>query len=135
MKCFHNEFLTSAAAEKGIYMRAIKIFPIIFLLSLSGCFGQGQQSSSATTPPPNESQATQPAPVAATASGPAKVSCERGHETRILQIETKGSGCSLDYTKSNKLTAVTSAPHGLKHCLETQKRIKAKLEKAGFKCA
>ena len=63
-----------------------------------------------------------------------KLSCMKKKENRSLVVVKKGNGCALDYQKDGKTEAVAHSFHGLKHCLHSEKKIRAKLEHAGFKC-
>ena len=62
-------------------------------------------------------------------------SCAKGNEIRLLEVQNKGAGCILDYTKSGKVSAVASSAHGIKHCVSTKSKIQTKLKKAGYSCA
>ena len=64
----------------------------------------------------------------------AKLSCNRGNEIRVVEIVKQGNGCTVNYTKGGKTTSVASSAKGLKHCEDSQKKIQAHLEGAGFKC-
>jgi len=74
-----------------------------------------------------------PAKAKASASGTA-LSCTSGSDTRTLEIDSKDSGCTLNYTKMGKTSAIASDNSGNDHCLEVQKKIQGKLEGAGFSC-
>ena len=109
-------------------------FVFVAILALAAC------ASTQKKPAPT-AQTTAPVATASTSthasdiSDLVKLSCARGTETRFLEVSQKGSGCALDYTKSGKMSAVATSAHGVKHCVDSQKKIRTKLEQAGFKCA
>jgi uncharacterized protein YceK len=118
---------------------------ILTLIALSGCASAKKQTSStgAVAQVTHSNQDTSLATAAkdskTTTSASAlveeeKSSCTKSAETRTLEIAKKGAGCELDYSKAGKTTAVATSSHGLKHCFESAKKIRAKLDHAGFKC-
>jgi hypothetical protein len=62
------------------------------------------------------------------------ISCNKGADTRTLNVIKKASGCSLDYEKFGRTTAVAQSVKGFKYCRRSEKKIWSKLEKAGFNC-
>lgn len=86
------------------------------------------------TAPTKSAVKTPSAASSAPAENPVDLACENHKDLRELGIEKKDKGCSLNYTKAGKLTSVASSAHGLKHCMDVQKKIRNKLETAGFKC-
>jgi hypothetical protein len=109
---------------------------IILALAFTGCAG-------AKNKPDSNSQTAVAAPATSQVSKSAdlnvpeelrKVSCTKGDEARLLEVVKKGDGCALDYTKAGKTAAVASGTHGVRHCVATKKKIRSKLEKAGYSC-
>lgn len=112
---------------------------ILAALALFGCASPKKQTL-AETPRPRASGV--PSSVASAASSASaktsemvKISCKKDAEIRTLEVVTTGSGCALDYNKAGKTASVASSSHGSKHCIESQKKLRSKLEKAGFSCA
>ena len=90
-----------------------------------------QQSAPAAT-------ATAPAPVTAKATPMETPSslwqCSKAQETRSLQVIAKDKGCELNYVKAGKTSVTASSSHNINHCVQSEKKIKAKLEKSGYTC-
>lgn len=63
-----------------------------------------------------------------------KLTCTKGKDARVLEVVKKDKGCALNYTKAGKESAVASSVNGTKHCEDSQKKVSAKLEQAGFQC-
>lgn len=123
------------------------MFKALFALALStsllvSCdYFKHQQAAKTNTPQqaslaPQAMQAAAP-PIAPSAEADlAKLSCSKGKEARTLQIIKKDSGCLLEYTKAGKMTSAAKATDGgLKHCIDSEKRIRNKLEGSGYNCA
>ena len=116
-------------------MKQFIVIIVITALTLAGCASTRKQPP--TEAPVSHTPAytpvslkTPPSPV----SNTGKLSCIKGNEARILEVVNKGPGCALNYVKSGKTSAVSSSSHGLKHCIDSQKKIRTTLEHAGFKC-
>ena len=63
-----------------------------------------------------------------------KLTCNKGQETRIIELILNGNSCTLNYTKFGKMKSVASSTLGPKHCEKTKIKILTKLEKSGFQC-
>jgi hypothetical protein len=100
--------------------------------AFTGCASAKKQTEAGTPVTAAPAQQAAPAPAA---SGGEKVSCAKGSDTRVLEVVTKGAGCALDYTKAGKMSAVSTSQHGEQHCKDSQKKIRAKLEQAGYQCS
>jgi hypothetical protein len=99
---------------------------------------QNEKATTVTQTPPAPAMApkTQATPIAIkNEMGGNKISCSKGSETRVLEIEKKDQGCSLAYTKAGKTTSIASSTKNEKHCVASQKKIRTKLENAGYKCS
>lgn len=112
---------------------------ILTMIAFSGCASAKKQSP-AQTPSTEAVSATASAHKVNTSISPVsptdeeKISCTRAAENRTLEVTKKGAGCELNYSKAGKSSAVASSSHGVGHCMESAKKISAKLGKAGFKC-
>lgn len=104
-------------------------------LMLAGCGSKRKQenSSTASEAPPVSAPSTPMAPPVDD-DNPAKVTCSKGKETRLLEIVKKGKGCAFAYTKFGKTNEAATSSHGLKHCRDSQKKVRSKLESAGYAC-
>jgi len=110
---------------------------LLAALTLTGCASANKQSQaqSPTSTSPSASTASHSAPFRQSGMPEAaKLSCVNGSESRTLTVMNDGPGCSLVYEKSGKKATVSSSSHGHGHCVQSQKKIKTKLEQAGFKC-
>jgi hypothetical protein len=112
-------------------------------MGLAGCASAKKQASTDTHGAAAAAQSMARAKAAAAAAAPApkaalaeeaKISCTKASETRTLEIVKKGPGCELEYLKSGKTSSVATSTHGLKHCVDSEKKIRSKLDQAGFKC-
>ena len=110
---------------------------LLIALTLTGCASTHKQS------PAQSPSGASPSASAASNSTPshhsgmaeaAKLSCMNGSETRTLAVLNDGPGCSLVYEKLGKKATVSSSSHGHGHCIQSEKKIRTKLEQAGFKC-
>ena len=70
----------------------------------------------------------------ATASATGDVQCGSAGDQRVIAVATEGEGCKVNYTKTGQTSSVASAVQGREHCDEIAKRIRGKLEGAGFAC-
>lgn len=110
-------------------------FVIMFALPLMavGCSSQptkpdtSTKAQAASTAPTTEKAATK------TASD-SKVTCTRGKDSRMLEVQAKSKGCDLAYTKFGKEKTVASSSHDLGYCHKVMKRIEGKLKTAKFVC-
>lgn len=99
-------------------------------LALAGC-GSASKHDSSSSPPAAPAPAMAP-PVAN--DNPDKVTCAKGTETRLLEVVKKDKGCAFAYTKFGKTSDAATSSHGLKHCQASQKKVRGKLESAGYTC-
>jgi hypothetical protein len=104
---------------------------ILALLSFASCAHTKNQpqTQAPATPQPAVAQH-----VAAPIMDTSKMSCSKDSDVRTLEVIKKASGCSLRYSKFGKTTSASSSTVGLKHCQESETKIRTKLEKAGFAC-
>jgi hypothetical protein len=110
----------------------MKIALILALLSFSSCaHTKNQSSTQAPMASPQSGVAQHSATPMADTS---KISCSKDTDTRTLEVIKKASGCSLQYDKFGKAASVASSAKGLKHCQESESKIRTKLEKSGFIC-
>ena len=114
----------------------MKRITILTFLAVAGCVGTKNQPAAAThnNTPSMKNPSKAVTLISSSIAGPMKVLCTKGSETRSLDVVKKRSGCALDYEKYGKTLAVASSSHALKHCQESQNKIKSKLAQAGFKC-
>lgn len=72
-----------------------------------------------------------------------QVICTHGNEKRIIALVKEGSGCKVNYTKSNTTTVIGSQKNGIDFCERLIEKVKAKLvekdeskaESSGFQCS
>jgi hypothetical protein len=110
----------------------MKMTLILALLTFASCAHTKNQPSTQAPLTSPQPVATQHAAVPAMSSP--KVSCSKDADIRTLEVVKKASGCSLQYDKSGKTASVASSATGLKHCEESESKIRTKLEKNGFVC-
>lgn len=63
-----------------------------------------------------------------------KLLCHGPHEERTLEIQAKGSGCVLMYTKQNNASEVARAQYDHKPCRAAMQKIRDRLESGNFAC-
>ena len=91
----------------------------------------------AATPVPAEAKdaaASKAASTGGATGGTTSVSCSHGSDTRVLAVESKGSGCNTNYTKNGKTASVATGTNGVDHCQKTIDKIRSKLEAGGYTC-
>jgi hypothetical protein len=101
---------------------------VLGAIMLAGCASAKKQTASEAAKP-----AEAPAPTA-TAASSAKLSCTKGTDVRVLEVAGLKEGCVLNYEKFGKSSPISTARHGLKHCKDSQEKIRTKLEHGGYKC-
>ena len=74
------------------------------------------------------------APAVAKAESSAKLTCKNGNEVRELLLDKKGSGCELVYVKAGQRKTQAHQNNGTNVCETVLEKMKATLEKTGFKC-
>jgi streptogramin lyase len=114
-------------------MKRLVIATALMTLAFAGCESNSQPTVPADAPAPAASPQAMASPSAAP-SETAKISCEKGKDTRILEVIRDGAGCIVNYTKNGKTSSATRSSHGDKHCLDYQKKVREKLEHSGYKC-
>lgn len=114
---------------------------IISALALVAAFSACSSAQKKTTTPPAQASAANAAPTAASAKtekpspeSARTLSCEKGKDQRSVKIETKGSGCEVQYTKFGQNKVVASSSNGTKHCEDSLAHIEKNLTSAGFTC-
>ena len=111
------------------------LIPIAAALAfVVSCTSTGKKETAPAAAP--EAKAT-PAPTASPTPEPKSkkaVACKNGLDERTIDVEPKDSGCRVLYTKSKITVPVATGANGEQHCDDVAGRIKANLEKAGFKC-
>jgi hypothetical protein len=60
--------------------------------------------------------------------------CKHGEDTRRLEVQTKGPGCTLQYFKFGKTNEIALSHHGVDLCQEKMKVVESNLEQGGYKC-
>jgi hypothetical protein len=108
----------------------MKAIIILAILSFSSCAHTKTQpvAQAPVTPQPAVTQHP------AAAENASKLSCTKGSDVRTLEVVKKSEGCSLQYEKFGKMSSVASSEKGMKHCQDSETKIKTKLEKSGFSC-
>lgn len=117
-------------------MRALVLFAgaLAFVISCSST-GKKEGASATSSGEVKTTQAPSPSPTPQPkVKGQKVVECKNGLDERTIAVEPKDSGCQVLYTKSKVSVPVATSASGEKHCDEVAGRIKANLEKAGFKC-
>lgn len=112
-----------------------KLTIVLMTLMLVGCASAKKQTTPDKPVTASATTTQAVAPASSESSGGMKMACTKAGENRILEVIKKGPGCALEYTKDGRTSAVASSMHGTKHCNESRKKIRSKLELAGFSCA
>jgi hypothetical protein len=60
--------------------------------------------------------------------------CTSGSDERVIEITSKGEGCTVEYTKLKEKKEIASAEHETDHCKQVAQKIRGHLEAAGFTC-
>jgi hypothetical protein len=63
-----------------------------------------------------------------------KVECSVKGDPRIIEVQGKGNGCELVYTKAGKEGVVASATHSREYCERAKEKLVEKLKGAGYDC-
>jgi hypothetical protein len=63
-----------------------------------------------------------------------RVTCVHESDTRVLQLQAAGAGCSLNYTKYGKTASVAKSTTGIEPCEKVEQKIRSKLESVGYDC-
>jgi hypothetical protein len=96
--------------------------------------GSAQDNAAASAQKPNTAQ-TAPSQVDNVGtSGELELKCKRGNDERTMTIVPKAQGCQLFYQKFGKGQVVASSEVTQSYCENVRSKMKANLEKAGFKC-
>jgi hypothetical protein len=143
---FVKRISLQCSAKKGLCLMNTKMnTKWIALVAMFAVMGCAHAKKSATPAPAATDQAALSAKTQASskvettgASADAemqKISCAKDGESRVLEVVKKGDGCALDYTKAGKESAVATSAHGVKHCVDAEKKIRAKLEHSGYSCS
>jgi hypothetical protein len=111
----------------------MKWLMVLGAIMLAGCASAKKQTASepVKATPAAASASAMHADSAATAG---KLSCTKGTDVRVLEVAGLKEGCVLNYEKFGKTSPISTARHGLKHCKDSQDKIKTKLEHGGYKC-
>ncbi|MBI3542805.1 MAG: hypothetical protein HY075_05965 [Deltaproteobacteria bacterium] len=108
---------------------------LLLPIAIAGCASAKKQPTTDTANAATPAKAEQAAAPATAAADADKITCTQDTENRVLAVVKKGAGCALEYTKEGKTSTPSTSQHGLEHCKATQKKIRAKLEAAGYKCS
>ena len=110
-------------------MRAVVFLAVGLALGLSG----GAWAETNAPQPQQETVAAKPSHRGM--EGEALVEgldCKHGQDVRLLEVQTRGPGCSLQYRKAGKFEEVASSHHAVDLCQEKMKVVQKNLEEAGF---
>lgn len=62
------------------------------------------------------------------------VKCGREKDQRKLEVQTRKTGCTLQYLKEGKTNEIAASRRGVDLCQDMLKKVRARLESSGYKC-
>lgn len=127
------------------------IIGVVFAASLAACSSSAKKSTPASapvaaaatksTPAAAKKSATTSKAAPATAANSAvattegsTVTCTSGKVQREITVAAKDGGCAVNYTKDGSTNEIATGAAGSSKCKDTQEKVKANLEKAGYTC-
>ncbi|MDR3607197.1 MAG: hypothetical protein P4M08_07450 [Oligoflexia bacterium] len=111
-----------------------KFFVLILAIAMASTYACSSAPKKAETPATPSPSAPVNAEQKAASPSLKSMSCQKDSDNRTVEIQAKGAGCDVMYTKFGKTHSVASSSAGNGHCEKTLAHMKKKLEASGFHC-